>query len=348
MFLAGAVGSQAHAGEVVLSAAGYGADEESARAAALNALSERVAVTVESDQEVRTTLADDEVSEEMDARIASRARGFFEGVEYSDPEAARDDYRVEARLRESGVLRTLESLLRQVDRDYGRLDAEEIEAVTDRADFGLALVPFAAEPDAAAAEEAAEQLAAHRDEAIQYLDYARLTPDLIPDEAELHVGDRVLDNRQEQLVPPGRYRYRAKADGYRTERRRIDLVAHTHKTLEIELVPVAEHGVALDLPEDTRSAVAGVLGRHDIEVDAHAERTVQLRIEQRHLSRVADQDYYALEARIEAHRGGQPVAEHTGGIDRVAEGDLEERRRALAEALTEAVISGESGEALLQ
>ncbi|WP_171909964.1 LPP20 family lipoprotein [Aquisalimonas asiatica] len=337
----------AKAGPVALSATGYGDSESAARADALRSLSEQVVAEVDGETEVRTTIDADGERESMDSRIATRSEGYFEGVDYAAPESSDDHYQVEARLPDSGLVATLDQIRRDLDRDFAAMSPRDLEAAVDRADFGLALAGYASRPTAEV-EQAVEAFEAARGDAVRYLDFARITFDVEPDDARITLEDTRLDNRQQQLVPTGVYRYRIEADGYQPETDSLRVNSDTDRTETIALVPDVDAVVRLDAPDCCERAARRVLGDYGFRVADDAPVTLRFQLDQTYLTEVSGEAYYRLQGEVESLRDGDVVASNSATLRQVGESAVDDRSAAVIGALTRAIISGERARTLFQ
>ncbi|MCG5548886.1 carboxypeptidase-like regulatory domain-containing protein [Halorhodospira halochloris] len=330
-----------------LTATGYGSSEREARSQALQGLSQNIATEIEGEIEVRTTIDADGAREEMDERIAARSAGYFEGVEYSEAEQVNGEKRVEARLSQDALLQTLRQLRRSADRELDAMSNHEIGELIDRADFGIALAGYARGGQRTQAEEIAAELEEKRAAAMRFLDFGHLTFDIQPDQAQILLEGERIDNRQRQLLPPGVYRYRIEADGYRTETASLRLSAHSNETISFAMVPDVAASVRLEGTDCCPRAARRALGEYGISVDDNSAVTLRFTFNQEHLAEIGGQSYYRLQAEVEGLYEGQVMASNRATLRRVAEGQLDSRSTALVEALTRAIISGEDGKAML-
>ncbi|BAU56755.2 hypothetical protein HH1059_00850 [Halorhodospira halochloris] len=334
---------------VVLSASGYGDSESDARAQALQALSENVAADVEGEIEVRTTMDPDETEEEMDQRIASRASGYFEGVEYSDPVERNGEVRVEAQLSAEALQQTLNQIVREADREIAALNDREIEELVDRTEFGIALAALAEGPQAREAEQIAEELEQARAEATQFLDFGQLTFDVSPEDAAIELEGEEIDNRQRQLLPPGTYRYEVSADGYRSEGESLRLSAHSEETVDLTLVPEVDQAqVQLTGAECCPEVAQRTLNEKGVEVSDAAAVELRYELDEDFLTEVAGEEYYTLRGEVEGRdEQGNVIASKEATVEQVSAAEVEQTSQQVVAALSRAIIAGEEGRELL-
>ncbi|MCG5530964.1 carboxypeptidase-like regulatory domain-containing protein [Halorhodospira halochloris] len=333
----------------VISASGYGDSESDARAQALQALSENVAADVEGEIEVRTTMDPDETEEEMDQRIASRASGYFEGVEYSDPVERNGEVRVEAQLSAEALQQTLNQIVREADREIAALNDREIEELVDRTEFGIALAALAEGPQAREAEQIAEELEQARAEATQFLDFGQLTFDVSPEDAAIELEGEEIDNRQRQLLPPGTYRYEVSADGYRSEGESLRLSAHSEETVDLTLVPEVDQAqVQLTGAECCPEVAQRTLNEKGVYIDDDAAVELRFELDEDFLTEVAGEEYYTLRGEVEGRdEQGIVIASKEATVEQVSAAEVEQTSQQVVAALSRAIITGEEGRELL-
>ncbi len=214
----------------VLKACGYGKNFNEAKNNSLRTLSETILSNVKAQEVLKRSLKGRKIKREYQSETKVSTAVLVKGVLFEDLGRSPEGYKVCAVLTESGLKETIDFLKKALSVDYSKLNYQQLKNLKGAAFLLLSISEFAKD-------EKAQNFAINAlNKLNMFLNYARLTVNVSPQDATIEIDGKTYRPGQTILLPPKReYVLKIYAKGYVPATKRVYLGSRQRESLYVVL-----------------------------------------------------------------------------------------------------------------
>ena len=294
---------------ILLQEVGFGANEEEAKKAALNALSRRVISSVQSSHSSKTIASKEAYQKTTDINISITSSITFQNIDFTSPTKANNQVKVTALIDERSMDNTIAYLLHFVEGKTAIDDSDKLAKNELYINQLYALSSYTTEYDSRF-KMLNQRLERLKDLHFKQKNYGQI---LFVSDANITLDHQPVIKDELIFMLPGKYNYTATKQGCINEQGSVKVHKQSQIKKQISLVcdDTTDKTMALSVEDIYVDAVASALRKYQYSVDENSNNTLSITLKPTSEIEIAGMTFYGYVVYLEMSIEGRQIAQKT-------------------------------------